>query len=73
MTLEQSGLAALRLDLAGARGFDAPGAGPVRREAIGAVTREWLVAIWDDAMCGRPRRASPSPPWAAWPAATPGR
>ena len=53
MTVEQSGLAALRLDLAGARGFHAPGAGPVRREAIGAVTREWLVAIWDDAMSGR--------------------
>lgn len=55
MTLEQSGLAALRLDLAGARGFDAPGAGPVRREGVAEVTREWLVAIWDEAMSGRPQ------------------
>ncbi|HET8983313.1 MAG TPA: nucleotidyltransferase domain-containing protein, partial [Pedococcus sp.] len=53
MTIEQSGLAALRLDLAGARGFDAPGAGPVRREAIASLTREWLVDIWDQAAAGR--------------------
>jgi len=53
MTIEQSGLAALRLDLAGARGFNAPGAGPVRREAIASLTREWLVDIWDQAAAGR--------------------
>ena len=34
MTIEQTDLAARRLDLAGARGFDAPGAGQARRDAI---------------------------------------
>jgi [protein-PII] uridylyltransferase len=55
MTLEQSGLAAIRLDLAGARGFDAPGAGPVRRQGVADITREWLTALWDDAMGSRPQ------------------
>jgi [protein-PII] uridylyltransferase len=54
MTTGLSGLAALRLDLAGARGFDAPGAGPARRQGMGKLTREWLVSIWDEAMAGRP-------------------
>ena len=53
MTTELGGLAALRLDLAGARGFDAPGAGPARRLGMAEVTREWLVAIWDEALVGR--------------------
>ncbi|MDF2093971.1 [protein-PII] uridylyltransferase [Knoellia sp. 3-2P3] len=55
MTTGLSGLAALRLDLAGARGFDAPGAGPARRQGMGELTREWLVSIWDEAMAGRPQ------------------
>ncbi len=34
MTIDQTDLAARRLDLAGARGFDAPGAGQARRDAL---------------------------------------
>lgn len=55
MTTGLGGLAALRLDLAGARGFDAPGAGPARRQGMGKLTREWLVSIWDEALAGRPQ------------------
>ena len=55
MTTGLSGLAALRLDLAGARGFDAPGAGPARRRGMGELTREWLVSTWDEAMAGKPQ------------------
>ncbi|GAA2732870.1 [protein-PII] uridylyltransferase [Pedococcus aerophilus] len=53
MTIEQTDLAARRLDLAGARGFDAPGAGQVRRDAIAALTREWLTTVWQQALDGR--------------------
>ncbi len=54
MTIEQTDLAARRLDLAGARGFDAPGAGQVRRDAIAALTRDWLGTVWRDALGSRP-------------------
>jgi [protein-PII] uridylyltransferase len=53
MTIEQTGLLTRRLDVAGARGFDAPGAGPVRRAAISELTREWLAELWDEALTGR--------------------
>ncbi len=54
VTIEQTDLAARRLDLAGARGFDAPGAGQVRREAIASLTRDWLGQVWTQALDGRP-------------------
>jgi [protein-PII] uridylyltransferase len=54
MTIEHADLAARRLDLAGARGFDAPGAGPARRTAIGTLTRTWLAEVWREALAGRP-------------------
>ncbi|MGO4341831.1 [protein-PII] uridylyltransferase [Pedococcus sp. 2YAF34] len=53
MTVEQTDLAARRLDLAGARGFDAPGAGQARRAAIAALTRDWLGQAWEHALDGR--------------------
>lgn len=53
MTIEHADLAARRLDLAGARGFDAVGAGPARRDAMGALTRTWLGEVWDAALDGR--------------------
>ena len=54
MTIEQTDLAARRLDLAGARGFDAPGAGQARRDAIATLTRDWLTSVWQEALEGRP-------------------
>src|SRR5689334_3618158 len=54
MSVEQIDLAARRLDLAGVRGFDAPGAGTARREAIATMTREWLGTVWAEALDGRP-------------------
>src|SRR6478672_8028595 len=53
MTVEQTDLAARRLDLAGARGFDAAGAGQARRAAIAALTRDWLGQAWEHALDGR--------------------
>ncbi|HEV7173342.1 [protein-PII] uridylyltransferase [Pedococcus sp.] len=53
MTIEHADLAARRLDLAGARGFDAPGAGPTRRDAMGSLTRTWLGQVWEAALDGR--------------------
>src|SRR5262245_59457428 len=53
MTVEQIDLAARRLDLAGARGFNAPGAGPARRQAIATLTRDWLGTVWAEAVDGR--------------------
>ncbi|MDU0314570.1 [protein-PII] uridylyltransferase [Phycicoccus sp. M110.8] len=53
MSVEQIDLAARRLDLAGARGFDALGAGTARREAIATMTREWLATVWAQALDGR--------------------
>lgn len=53
MTIEHADLAARRLDLAGARGFDAPGAGPTRRDAVAALTRTWLGQVWETALDGR--------------------
>ncbi|KQU70596.1 [protein-PII] uridylyltransferase [Phycicoccus sp. Root101] len=53
MTIEQTDLAARRLDLAGARGFDAPGAGQARRDAIAALTRDWLTTVWQEALGSR--------------------
>jgi [protein-PII] uridylyltransferase len=52
MTL-QTDVAARRLDLAGARGFEVPGAGAARREAVAGLTREWLRGVWDEALEGR--------------------
>ena len=49
-----TGLAARRLDVAGARGFAAPGAGPARRAAVASLTREWLADVWEQALAGRP-------------------
>jgi [protein-PII] uridylyltransferase len=54
MTIEHTDLAARRLDLAGARGFEAPGAGAARRAGIAALTREWLTHVWEEALDGRP-------------------
>ena len=54
VTIERTDLAARRLDLAGARGFDAPGAGRARREAITTLTRDWLAQVWSQALDGRP-------------------
>jgi [protein-PII] uridylyltransferase len=53
MTVEQTDLAARRLDLAGARGFDVPGAGEARRAAIATMTRDWLGQAWEQALDGR--------------------
>lgn len=53
MTIDTTDLAARRLDLAGARGFNAPGAGPARRAAISTMTRQWLAEVWQDAMGAR--------------------
>jgi len=41
-----------RLDLAGARGFTAPGAGPARRTAMAALGRGWVKEIWVAATYG---------------------
>ncbi len=46
-------LTAQRLDLAGTRSFAAPGAGEARRETLADFSREWLAALWDDALQGR--------------------
>jgi [protein-PII] uridylyltransferase len=35
-----------RLDLAGTRGFTAPGAGPARRAAMAELTRDWIRQVW---------------------------
>jgi [protein-PII] uridylyltransferase len=35
-----------RLDLAGARGFTAPGAGPARRAAMAELGRGWIKEVW---------------------------
>ena len=51
--MELTGLLARRMDLAGARGCAAPGAGPARRAAVSEVTREWLHDLWDAALDGR--------------------
>ncbi|WP_270888597.1 [protein-PII] uridylyltransferase [Pedococcus sp. 5OH_020] len=53
MTIDTTDLAARRLDLAGARGFHVPGAGPARRSAISALTRQWLTQVWQDATDSR--------------------
>jgi [protein-PII] uridylyltransferase len=42
-----------RLDLAGTRGFAAPGAGQARRAALSRFGRDWLGQMWDDATMGR--------------------
>jgi [protein-PII] uridylyltransferase len=54
VTVEQTDLAARRLDLAGARGFEAPGAGQARRDAIARLTRDWLSQVWTVALDGKP-------------------
>lgn len=41
-----------RLDLAGTRGFTAPGAGPARRAAMAALSRGWIGEIWSAATRG---------------------
>ena len=41
-----------RLDRAGARGFNAPGAGPVRRAAMAELSRGWISEIWIEATRG---------------------
>jgi len=46
-------LAARRLDVAGARGFAAPGAGPARRAEVATLTGEWLADVWARALAGR--------------------
>jgi [protein-PII] uridylyltransferase len=53
MTIEQGDLAAQRLDLAGTRGFAAPGAGPLRRAALAEFSRSWLREVWGQALAGR--------------------
>jgi [protein-PII] uridylyltransferase len=35
-----------RLDLAGTRGFTAPGAGPLRRAAMAELSRRWINEVW---------------------------
>jgi [protein-PII] uridylyltransferase len=47
-----TGLAARRLDVAGARGFAAPGAGHARRAAVTTLTRDWLADVWEQALAG---------------------
>lgn len=49
-----SEISSKRLDLAGTRGFTAPGAGPRRRAAIDSFTRPWLQDLWVEAAGGRP-------------------
>ncbi len=49
-----SDLSRTRLDLAGTRGFAAPGAGRARREALVEHTRSWLVEHWTEVTGGRP-------------------
>ena len=41
-----------RLDLAGTRGFTAPGAGQVRRAAIAELSRRWITELWVTATYG---------------------
>ncbi len=41
-----------RLDLAGTRGFTAPGAGPVRRAAMEELSRSWIRGLWMAATYG---------------------
>ncbi|HEY5247493.1 MAG TPA: [protein-PII] uridylyltransferase, partial [Dermatophilaceae bacterium] len=41
-----------RLDLAGTRGFAAPGAGPARRAAIAELSRAWVCEVWLTATYG---------------------
>ena len=41
-----------RLDLAGTRGFTAPGAGQVRRAAIAELSRRWITELWVAATYG---------------------
>lgn len=53
MTVEHTDLAARRLDLVGRGSFTTPGGGPQRRQAITAVTREWLAGVWKEALDGR--------------------
>ncbi len=47
-------LTTARLDLAGTRGFAAPGAGQARRAALAAFSRDWLSEIWEQALGARP-------------------
>jgi len=44
---------ARRLDLAGTRGFAAPGAGPARRAALAQFSTQWLTELWQEATAGR--------------------
>ena len=44
---------ARRLDLAGTRGFSAPGAGPARRAALAQFGMQWLTELWQEATAGR--------------------
>jgi len=41
-----------RLDLAGTRGFAAPGAGQARRAAMGELSRVWIHEVWMAATYG---------------------
>jgi [protein-PII] uridylyltransferase len=41
-----------RLDLAGTRGFTAPGAGPLRRAAMAELSRRWINEVWMAATYG---------------------
>ena len=41
-----------RLDLAGTRGFTAPGAGQVRRAAMAELSRRWILDVWVAATYG---------------------
>ena len=41
-----------RLDLAGAGGFTAPGAGPARRAAMAELSRSWIHEVWQGATYG---------------------
>ncbi|HRC40498.1 MAG TPA: [protein-PII] uridylyltransferase [Tetrasphaera sp.] len=49
MSLPASDVSGARLDLAGTRTFTVPGAGPVRRSAIGEYTTTWLRSLWEQA------------------------
>jgi [protein-PII] uridylyltransferase len=53
MGTQQGDLTALRLDLAGTRGFAEAGAGPERRRRLTDFGRRWLAGIWADATAGR--------------------
>jgi [protein-PII] uridylyltransferase len=52
MGFETTDVTARRLDLAGTRGFSAPGAGPARRRALADFNHAWLGEVWARATSG---------------------